>query len=221
MVPQALLKRYYGEDKYNGTLIFYTWVRQCAGPQTKLLNLGAGPPTQEKLRNFRGEIAEVVGADIDPIVLQNNELDRSVLIENGRLPLEDDCFDVVVSDYVLEHVERPQEFLAEVRRVLKPGGSYFFRTPNYYHYVVLASALTPHWMHHLIANKARGLPEDAHEPWPTFYRLNTQSDIRKEAETAGFRSTEMRMIECEPSYLMFHSAPFYFGLAYVCFGVQI
>jgi len=67
----------------------------------------------------------VVGADIDPVVLANGELDESHVVDGTRLPFEESSFDIALSDYVLEHVEFPEPFLNEVYRVLKPGGVSF------------------------------------------------------------------------------------------------
>jgi SAM-dependent methyltransferase len=214
LVPEHIYRRFYPDDSRDGTVQFYGWVREHVGGTTRLLNLGAGPPTRSPLRVFRGEVARVVGADIDPVVLNNDELDEGVLIEGGRLPLDDASFDAIVSDFTLEHVEDPAGFLAEARRVLAPGGSMFFRTPNKHHYVATISRWTPHWFHTLVANRARNLPADAHEPWPTFYRLNTPRDIERAAHEAGFRDLEMRMCEAQPSYLVFATVPFLAGVAY-------
>jgi SAM-dependent methyltransferase len=217
MISRTLYRRFYGEQgdpKYDGTAAFYALVRWEARADGRVLNLGAGPATRQPVKSLKGEVAQVVGADIDPVVLTNDELDRAVVIENDRLPFPDASFDLALSDYVIEHVERPIRFLSEARRVLKPGGAYLFRTPNLYHYVALISHLTPHWFHDLVANRVRQLADDAHKPWPTFYRLNSRGVIRRAAEQAGFRSVDLRMVECEPSYLMFHAAPFLLGVAY-------
>ncbi|MBJ7354390.1 MAG: class I SAM-dependent methyltransferase [Thermoleophilaceae bacterium] len=51
-------------------------------------------------------------------------LDAEVVIAPAeKLPFEDDSFDTVVSTLVLCTVPDPEETLAEVRRVLAPGGS--------------------------------------------------------------------------------------------------
>jgi SAM-dependent methyltransferase len=214
MISPRLFERFYPDDSHDGTVSFYGWVRRYTAPTTRMLNLGAGPPTRQPLRVFKGEIARVVGADIDPLVLENDELDDAVVIRDGRLPLPENSFDVIVSDYTLEHVEDPSFFMAEARRVLRPGGSFFFRTPNRRHYVATISRLTPHWFHRLVANRARNLPTDTHEPWPTFYRLNTVSDVERIATAASFRDTELRMCESEPSYLVFATLPFLGGVAW-------
>ena len=121
---------------------------------------------------------------------------------------------MVYCDYVLEHVEKPIEFLAEIYRVLKPGSSFLFRTPNVYHYVSTISSMTPHAVHTIIANRARGCAEEAHAPYPTHYRMNRRSTLRRLGQEAGFVEIELRMIECDPAYLEFHPIPFFAGLAY-------
>jgi SAM-dependent methyltransferase len=214
MISRRLFERFYPDDSRDGTALFYRWVREYTNPTTRMLNLGAGPPTRAPLRIFKGEIAHVMGADIDPLVLENDELDAAVVIDGGRLPLPDQSFDVIVSDYTLEHVEDPAGFMSEAWRVLRPGGSMFFRTPNRRHYVATISRLTPHWFHRLVANRARNLPTDTHEPWPTFYRLNTPGDVEQVAIRAGFREAELRMCEAEPSYLVFATVPFLGGVVY-------
>ena len=108
----------------------------------------------------------------------------------------------------------PLTFLSEIRRVLKPGASFFFRTPNRYHYVSLIGSMTPHWFHKLVANRARGLSSTEHDIHPTFYHLNTKISILKNANMLGFTNIELRFIECDPSYLVFHPIAFLMGVVY-------
>ena len=143
--------------------------------------------------------------------------------------MDDDIFDLVIidppfgleilkskhfddsPDYVFKMID---EWMSEVYRVLKPGASFFFRTPNKHHYVSIIGRVTPQWFHDLIANRARGLSETAHKPYPTFYRLNSKKDIIKHSRSAGFRKINLRFVEAEPSYLMFHPVPFLMGVIY-------
>ena len=46
------------------------------------------------------------------------------------LPFADESFDYVVSFQVIEHIRRDKAFVAEVHRVLKPGGRFIVSTPN-------------------------------------------------------------------------------------------
>jgi SAM-dependent methyltransferase len=43
-------------------------------------------------------------------------------IEDGRIPFPDATFDLVVNNQVMEHVEDLDQVLAEIHRVLRPGG---------------------------------------------------------------------------------------------------
>lgn len=51
-------------------------------------------------------------------------------LENGRIPLPDACADVLTSFTVLEHVPDEAAALAEMRRVLRPGGRLIISVPN-------------------------------------------------------------------------------------------
>ncbi|MGO9059413.1 MAG: methyltransferase domain-containing protein [Candidatus Binataceae bacterium] len=214
MISERLFRRFYPDNSLSGTIALYNWVRRYVNRNTVMLNLGAGPPTGSRIRSFRGEVAHVAGADIDPVVSANEELDEARVIEDGSIPFESGRFDLVLSDFVLEHVERPEVLLGEVWRVLKPSGSFFFRTPNKYHYVSLIARFSPHPVHQLLANRVRGLSEEAHEPYRTFYRANCRSELEQMAKQAGFRSIELRLWEAEPSYMQFNAAAFLAGVAY-------
>jgi len=43
-------------------------------------------------------------------------------MKRGRIPFDDGTFDYVINKEVMEHVENLDEALAEIHRVLKPGG---------------------------------------------------------------------------------------------------
>jgi SAM-dependent methyltransferase len=216
MVSQGTFRHFYPDESKDGAVAFYTWVRQFTLRETIMLNVGAGPPASRgPIRVFRGEIAHVIGVDVDPAVLSNTELDEAYCISDGGvLPFPDGTFDVALGDWVMEHVKDPGLLLSEVRRVLRKGGSFFFRTPNKYHYVTLIARCTPHWFHKLVANRARGYPSQQHEPWPTYYRLNSRNEVETEGRKAGFEEIYVRTWECEPGYLVFHEVPFLFGVAY-------
>lgn len=48
------------------------------------------------------------------------------------LPFESNSADLILCMEVLEHLERPSDFLAESKRVLKPGGRLIISVPNPY-----------------------------------------------------------------------------------------
>ena len=65
------------------------------------------------------------GLDIEdsPEVRTRKESNREYITFNGiDIPFPDNYFDLIYCKQVLEHVRYPKELLAEVNRVLKPGG---------------------------------------------------------------------------------------------------
>ena len=48
-----------------------------------------------------------------------------------HIAAKDDAFDTIISCETIEHVPHPQSAMAELHRVLKPGGRLFLTTPNY------------------------------------------------------------------------------------------
>ncbi len=190
----------------DGTTEFHSICKSTIPPAAKILEVGAGPTNRTSL--FLASIGEVHGVDIDPEALHNEALTARHVIVDDEYPLPDASFDACVSNYVAEHVEHPERHLREICRVLKPGGAYILRTPNAVHYVALISKHTPFWFHRLVANRLRGRGKDQHDPYPTFYAMNTKSGLAALAGGAGLEVEHLRLVEKEPSYGMSSRALF-------------
>lgn len=203
------LHRYYHSrpDWINGTERFRALLSAHLAPGGPILEIGAGPPNSTT--RFLASIGEVTGIDPDPIVETNDACARVTVYDGRRIPSDDESFDSVVSNYVLEHVEDPAAMSAECWRVLRPGGVLVFRTPNLWHYVSLIARLTPQSFHERVALKAQNASEDAHDPYPTFHRMNTRTDCRRLLEHAGFELLVLDCLEGEPSYGLFSRLAFY------------
>jgi SAM-dependent methyltransferase len=196
----------------DGTSEFHELCREHAPPGVRILEVGAGPSNPTSA--FLATLGELDGIDVSEEVRSNKHLRKSDLIVGDRYPVPDESFDLVVSNYVVEHVAKPREHLAEIRRVLKPGGRYVFRTPNLVHYVALVSRLTPHRFHLLAANRLRALGPEEHDPWPTVYAMNTPAAVRRHARDAGMEVRRLDMVEQEPSYGMVARPLFLAFMAY-------
>ncbi|MHA6287101.1 class I SAM-dependent methyltransferase [Maricaulis sp. CAU 1757] len=61
--------------------------------------------------------------------------ERSAVLTTGRaerLPFPDASFDRIICSEVLEHVDDPDTVLAEIERLLKPGGRFAVSVPRYW-----------------------------------------------------------------------------------------
>lgn len=207
------LDRFYNPARgwKNGTLEFH---ELCAAiPKgAEILEIGAGP--SNRTSRFLATIGRVHGLDPDEAVKTNDALASASILSGDRYPFADATFDAAVSNYCIEHIADPATHLAEVSRVLKPGGVYVLRTPNRWHYVSLFSSLTPHWVHDLLANRLRNIGEDGHEPYPTVYAMNTRTDLARFARRAGLEIEDLRLVEKEPSYGMSSRVLFLAFMAY-------
>ncbi len=84
-----------------------------------------------------GAARSVVGVDVDPVAIAHaarryGETANLKLLSGScaRIPLEAQSVDIVVSFETLEHHAQHQEMMAEIRRVLRPGGSLIISTPD-------------------------------------------------------------------------------------------
>ncbi|MCJ9430320.1 class I SAM-dependent methyltransferase [Kordiimonas marina] len=101
----------------------------------RVLDIACGDGYGSRLMAENGY--EVVGGDLDPEIVvtaqgrskgMKNAPDFRVL-DVTKLALEDASFDAVVSMETVEHVD-DQAYLAEICRVLKPGGTFILSTPQ-------------------------------------------------------------------------------------------
>jgi SAM-dependent methyltransferase len=101
------------------------------GPGLRVLDLGCrtGALTQHYAAGN-----EVTGVDVDRAALEQ-AVERLGIetvwadVEEG-LPFEDETFDVIVAGELMEHLADPAAAVANIRRVLRPGGRFVGSVPN-------------------------------------------------------------------------------------------
>lgn len=176
------------------------------------LDYGAGRGNVEYMR-FNNVVAKVCGVDVDKAVMDNPYLHDAKIIDinNSIIPYEDDYFDFVYSDNVMEHVDNPNIIFEEIKRVLKPGGIFFVKTPNKLHYMPLIARFTPTWFHKFY-NKKRGREEI--DTFPTRYTCNTENTVRSLAQNHEFDILKIDLWEGRPEYLRIFSITYILGILY-------
>jgi len=91
-----------------------------------VLDFGCGSKPYESLF---GNATGYVGVDIEVSGHDHRDSRVDVFYDGRTLPFADERFDSAVCFEVLEHVFNPDEVLAELRRVLKPGGRLLLSIP--------------------------------------------------------------------------------------------
>lgn len=89
---------------------------------TRVLDVGTGPGTAALAALERGARVRAVDADPGMVAAARARGVPAEVAVLPRLPFADGEFDAVVANFVLNHVGRPRAALAELRRVLRPGG---------------------------------------------------------------------------------------------------
>ena len=206
-------KRWYSAYEPNWDNRFFRELLLPAIDSTKtVLDYGAGRGHVPHM-NFKGIAKFVAGIDPDKAVFENPYLDEAKVLElpAGIIPYPDATFDIVFADNVMEHIEHPDTVFHEIARVLKPGGRFFAKTPNKWHYVPLIARCTPTWFHKAV-NKRRGREE--HDTFPTCYACNSPADVQKYAAHSGLRVVQTRVIEGRPEYLRFNALTYFCGFLF-------
>jgi SAM-dependent methyltransferase len=213
-----LLRRLYPEveaggfSRSDGTVEFWSRVQALVSSDADVLDLGAGRgrgPAEDgvawrrELQSVRGRAHQVVGLDVDPAVLDNPALDRALVYDGHEpFPFEDEAFDLVVSDFTFEHLDRPAATAAELDRVLRPGGWLCARTPNRRGYIGVGGRLVPNVLHRRVLPRLQPTSTRRDDDvFPTRYRLNTQGDLRRAFPPAHWQ---------HHTYVH-HPEPLYFG----------
>jgi SAM-dependent methyltransferase len=106
--------------------------RYVGGPGRRVLDLGCrdGALTQAFLSGN-----DVVGIDADQDALAAAAtlgIETHWADLDQPLDLPDESFDVVVAGELLEHLRDPHALVGQIRRVLRPGGTFVASVPNAY-----------------------------------------------------------------------------------------
>lgn len=128
----------------------YGWLGVTAGQRLLDFGCGGGRHALEAMR--RGALAtaldsdrkEIEGAAAWMATMRAEDKDTAnsggeghVVVGDGRaLPFPDSCFDKVIAAEVMEHVPDDAAILAELARVLRPGGTMAVTVPRWFPEVV-------------------------------------------------------------------------------------
>lgn len=98
----------------------------------RILDYGSG--NGEFLKGVSRKTKKLFGFDVDEAKVGDakkkfSQINYKYLPKGTRLPYKDSFFDVVSMFHVLEHVDSEKRAIAEIYRVLKPGGILYLAAP--------------------------------------------------------------------------------------------
>jgi SAM-dependent methyltransferase len=110
-----------------------TWLRRAneafavtVPASSKVLDAGAGD------QPYRALFAHCDYESADFEQVEKKYAKSTYVCSLDAIPVEDDRFDAVVFNQVMEHLSQPMSVLRELRRVLKPGGRMICSAPLFY-----------------------------------------------------------------------------------------
>jgi SAM-dependent methyltransferase len=224
---------YYPESKFggftsiDGTIAFFIRVNSLVKSSSVVLDVGCGRGAsvedpvslRRELRVLKGKCAKVIGIDVDIRAKDNPFIDEFQIVEGNSWPVESNSIDVMICDFVLEHIEDPNMFFCECQRVVKPGGYICIRTPNAWSYIALFARLIPNKLHASVLGKVQDRRKEE-DVFPTLYRSNTKKKIRCLFNKYGFEGYVFRH-EAEPSYLSFSRHAYLLGVIHQRFALNM
>ena len=205
----APLYRRWFRDEDHPYRVLDRLIARFVGADDVVLEIGCGRGAPV-LRNVAARAALAIGLDV---VAFDGKNDLPLIAASAdAVPLATGSVDLVFCRSVLEHLEYPQRAFREWRRLLRPGGHVLVLTPNLWDYASLASAMIPGSLHPRLVKFLEGRATE--DTFPTFYRANTASRVRRLARTAGLEIESVEHLGQYPSYLTFHPIAFTLGTAY-------
>jgi SAM-dependent methyltransferase len=179
--------------RINPQLLYKNLLSTYVDENARWLDLGCGRRFfPESLPNSEGDqlaLVErseiVIGIDCDKSALMSNRYIKNKTVGDiGALPFRAESFNVVSANMVVEHVARPDAVLAEINRILKPGGTLVIHTPNTSNYKVALARLVPG----AIKRGLIGFLQDRRETdvFRTYYMMNSGKRLYAVAGACGF-----------------------------------
>jgi SAM-dependent methyltransferase len=101
----------------------YNYIKASLAPRSKVLVIGGSIVGQGMTEFYDNPSYEIVGTDV------SFGPHTKIICDAHDLPFEDDSFDCVIAQAVMEHVLDPARCADEIFRVVKTGGIVYAETP--------------------------------------------------------------------------------------------
>lgn len=210
---RTLIKTYYASLKLlcpglsNSQFAYRELLTSLVKPGTTWLDLGCGhqffPDWMPESRSVQLALVEkcasVVGVDAVDKRPHTCGIPK-IVADIERLPFANEAFSLITANMVVEHLENPENLLREVYRVLAPGGSFLFHTPNARYFEVAIAQRCPKAFVKAVAGILDGRGGD--DVFHTHYRMNTADKIEALSAECGLVTSSLRHLESTAQGIM-------------------
>jgi SAM-dependent methyltransferase len=144
-------------------------------PPLRILDVGCGTGLNAERLAAKGHT--ITGIDLSPVAIEKftQKGFKGMVCDIERdagVPLASASFDLVFASEVIEHVSDTGTFLAEVSRLLRPGGTLILSTPN-----------SAFWAYRILSLLGQAASEYQH---PGHVRFFSRRSLAAGLEAAGF-----------------------------------
>ena len=203
----------------DGTIDFYLRVRYLINKKKIILDLGAGAgdwfnnkdnnKIRKSIQFLKDDVKKFYAADIENSIFKNKTSHKNLLIKNNIIPLKSNSIDIIICDWVFEHIKNPNLFFKEINRVLKRGGTICSRTPHKYNYFsIISNILEGTISKEFLLKKSQ---PGRKKYFKSYYRMNTKKKINSLFKNY---SKNIFIYNPDPAYY-FNSKCFYFFFKFI------
>jgi len=193
---QAILKKYFPNHLWPDE-VYKNKIKSYISDGVRIGHLGCGRDLNRVYEVING--AKVFGIDFNLESLKEYKTGERIRANLEKIPFRDEYFDLLISEFVFEHIEYPENVINECKRILKRNGKIIFLTINKFSLSGIISSFTPQWFHKFVRRRMLE-PQFYNDVFKTYYRFNSTGKIRKIFKDYGFKEIELTFLEAEISY---------------------